>query len=70
MNMKPIFRRYRPTKIARFVKMLFSGEFIIQGVGYFRFDQGKVLLPAIADKKQLKAMKEINLAIKTLSLDC
>ncbi|MBD1576338.1 MULTISPECIES: DUF1107 family protein [Vibrio] len=68
--MRPIFNCYRPTKIARFVKMLFSGEFMIQGIGYFRFDQGRVLLPNVANKKQLQAMKEINLAIKHLSLEC
>ncbi|MFV0576384.1 MAG: DUF1107 family protein [Vibrio sp.] len=70
MNMQPIFNRYRPLQIARFVKVVFKGHFGIQGVGEFYFDQGKVLLPAdVANKKQLKIMKEVNLMIAQLAAE-
>lgn len=69
MNMQPIFNRYRPLQIARFVKVVFKGHFGIKGVGEFYFDQGKVLLPDVSNKKQLKIMKEVNLAIHQLSME-
>ena len=69
MNMQPIFNRYRPLQIARFVKVVFKGHFGIKGVGEFYFDKGKVLLPDVSNKKQLKIMKEVNLAIHQLSME-
>ncbi|GLO62066.1 hypothetical protein MACH09_25740 [Vibrio sp. MACH09] len=54
------FKTYRPIQIARFVKTLFKGEFFIHGVGIFTFDQGKVLLPDVSNKKMLTIMKEVN----------
>lgn len=41
------FAVYRPRQVARFVKTLFKGQFSIAGVGEFRFDNGKVLLPDV-----------------------
>ncbi len=61
------FAIYRPLQVARFVKTLFKGEFSIAGIGVFHFDQGKVLLPDLANKKMLSIMKEVNMAIDTLS---
>ena len=45
------FSTYRPHQEARFVKGLFKGQFAIKGIGEFRFDQGKALLPEVSDKK-------------------
>ena len=41
------FTKYRPRQVARFVKTLFKGQFVISGIGEFRFDNGKVLMPDI-----------------------
>ncbi|WP_428774983.1 DUF1107 family protein [Vibrio sp.] len=62
------FTTYRPLQVARFVKTLFKGQFVIAGLGKFKFDNGKVLVPDINDRKMLLAYKEINQAIAGLSL--
>ncbi|CAM2814374.1 DUF1107 domain-containing protein [Vibrio neptunius] len=60
------FTKYRPHQVARFVKTLFKGQFVISGIGKFRFDNGKVLMPDIKDKKKMHTFKEINQAITVL----
>lgn len=60
------FTMYRPRQVARFVKTLFRGRFHIEGVGEFQFDQGKVLMPEIRDKRKLSIFKEVNLVIATM----
>ncbi|MBY6196915.1 DUF1107 family protein [Vibrio hangzhouensis] len=62
------FTVYRPRQIAKFVKTLFKGQFIIAGIGLFRFDNGKVLLPEVEDKQKLDAYKEINGEIAALAV--
>ncbi|GAL23311.1 DUF1107 domain-containing protein [Vibrio maritimus] len=62
------FTVYRPRQIAKFVKTLFKGQFFIAGIGLFRFDNGKVLLPEVADRQKLVAFKEINVEIAALAL--
>lgn len=54
------FKSYRPLHIARYVKALFKGTFSVEGIGVFHFDQGKVLLPDLSNKKMTIMMKEIN----------
>lgn len=54
------FVQYRPIQVARFVKTLFKGHFVIQGVGGFEFDNGKVLLPDVKNSHKLAVYKEIN----------
>jgi hypothetical protein len=61
------FTTYRPLQVAKFVKTLFKGEFFISGVGMFYFDKGKVLLPDVTNKQMLSVMKEVNIAIDSLS---
>ncbi len=61
------FSVYRPRQIAKFVKTLFKGQFIIAGIGMFSFDNGKVLLPEVNNKKHLSVFKEVNVAIATLA---
>ncbi|MCG9558269.1 DUF1107 family protein [Vibrio kanaloae] len=56
------FSTYRPHQVARFVK----GQFAIEGIGEFRFDQGKVLLPEVSDKQKLTIFKEVNGTIAAL----
>ncbi|WP_159656905.1 DUF1107 domain-containing protein [Vibrio atypicus] len=60
------FTRYRPHQVARFVKTLFKGQFVIAGIGEFSFDNGKVLLPELSDRQKLSTFKEINQAISAL----
>lgn len=60
------FTTYRPHQVARFVKTLFKGQFVITGVGKFKFDNGKVLLPDVKDAQKLMTYKEINQAIAAL----
>ncbi|MFV8454820.1 DUF1107 domain-containing protein [Vibrio owensii] len=62
------FAVYRPRQVARFVKTLFKGQFSIAGVGEFRFDNGKVLLPDVKNPKQLSVFREVNQAILSLPL--
>lgn len=62
------FITYRPKQIAKFVKRLFKGTFSIAGVGVFYFDQGRVLLPDLKDKRMLSVMREVNTSIDALSL--
>ena len=60
------FTCYRPHQVARFVKTLFKGQFVIAGIGEFSFDNGKVLLPELSDRQKLSTFKEINQAISAL----
>tara|TARA_Y100001956_G_scaffold45192_1_gene43987 strand:+ start:1697 stop:1897 length:201 start_codon:yes stop_codon:yes gene_type:complete len=60
------FTCYRPQQVARFVKTLFKGQFVISGIGEFSFDHGKVLLPDVKDQQKLTMFKEINQAILAL----
>ena len=62
------FSTYRPRQVARFVKVLFKGQFSIEGIGVFRFDQGKVLLPEVTDQKKLNVFKEVNGTIACMSM--
>jgi hypothetical protein len=62
------FTIYRPRQVARFVKTLFKGQFVISGVGEFNFDNGKVLLPDVKDPQKLLTFKEVNQAIAALPI--
>ncbi len=62
------FAVYRPRQVARFVKTLFKGQFTIEGIGAFTFDNGKVLLPDVCDRRKLSIFKEINQEIELLSI--
>ncbi|KGY11148.1 hypothetical protein NM22_17285 [Vibrio tubiashii] len=61
------FTIYRPRQVARFVKTLFKGQFVIAGVGKFTFDNGKVLLPDVKDSQKMTTYKEINQEIASIS---
>ncbi|EGA71764.1 hypothetical protein VISI1226_19294 [Vibrio sinaloensis DSM 21326] len=60
------FPNHRPQQVARFVKTLFKGQFVISGIGEFSFDHGKVLLPDVNDPQKLMTFKRINQAILAL----
>ncbi|GEM74320.1 DUF1107 domain-containing protein [Vibrio sagamiensis] len=60
------FSVYRPNQVARFVKTLFKGRFLIAGIGEFEFDNGKVLLPDVKNPQLLSVFREVNRAILLL----
>ncbi|KYN25791.1 hypothetical protein BOO22_12355 [Vibrio cidicii] len=62
------FAVYRPRQVARFVKTQFKGDFFIQGIGEFHFDQGKVQLPDLSNPQKLAVFREVNAEIVALSL--
>ncbi|MGF1904974.1 DUF1107 domain-containing protein [Aliivibrio salmonicida] len=62
------FKAYRPLQVARFVKTLFKGQIHIEGVGTFDFDEGKILMPSLDNKRMLSVMSEVNQHIRQLSL--
>ncbi|MEH0665203.1 DUF1107 domain-containing protein [Vibrio scophthalmi] len=61
-----LFKRYTPSMIAKHVSRLFKGRIYIYGVGGFEFDNGKLILPAKAESKHFKAVKEVNQEIMKL----
>ncbi|OOE99837.1 DUF1107 domain-containing protein [Salinivibrio sp. IB643] len=63
-----IFRQYRPTQIARYVKRFFKGRLYIEGVGAFEFDRGRLLPPGHSDKRALSVMTEVNKEIKSMAI--
>ncbi|WAT00936.1 DUF1107 domain-containing protein [Rouxiella chamberiensis] len=64
-----IFQRYNPLIVAKYVKTLFRGRIYIKDVGAFEFDQGKILLPTIRDKRHFSVMSEVNKQIVHLQLE-
>ncbi|MFB9997783.1 Protein of uncharacterised function (DUF1107) [Providencia rustigianii] len=55
-----IFKHYNPSKIALYVKTLFSGRLYIKDFGAFEFNNGKILPPKIGDKTHYSVMNEVN----------
>ncbi len=63
-----IFQCYNPGKIAMYVKTLFRGRLYIKEMGAFEFDNGRILLPKIRDKRHYNVMSEVNRHILQLQL--
>jgi len=64
-----IFQRYNPMKVAKYVKTLFRGRLYIKDVGAFEFDQGKILLPKVRDKRHFSVMSEVNRQVTHLQME-
>ncbi|MEG3133258.1 DUF1107 domain-containing protein [Rouxiella sp. T17] len=64
-----IFQRYNPLLVAKYVKTLFRGRIYIKDVGAFEFDNGKILLPKIRDKRHFSVMSEVNKKVVHLQLE-
>ena len=64
-----IFRRYNPIKVAMYVKTLFRGRLYIKDMGAFEFDEGKILLPKVRDKRHFNVMSEVNRHVLGLQSD-
>lgn len=61
-----IFKKYAPMQIAKYVSAFFKGEFLIQGLGVFTFDKGRVVSNMTQNEKVKKTTKEINRYIASL----
>lgn len=61
-----IFQRYNPLRVAKYVKILFRGRLYIKNRGAFEFDQGKILIPKVRDKRHLSVMSEVNRQVTRL----
>ncbi|MCL9773471.1 MULTISPECIES: DUF1107 domain-containing protein [Vibrio] len=61
-----LFKRYTPSMIAKHISRLFKGRIYIHGLGGFEFDNGKLIIPAQAEKRHFTAVKEVNQEIKRL----
>ena len=55
-----IFQRYNPARVAMYVKTLFRGRLYIKEMGAFEFDNGRILLPKIRDRRHFNVMSEVN----------
>ncbi|MCR5084863.1 MAG: DUF1107 domain-containing protein [Succinivibrionaceae bacterium] len=61
------FTMYAPRQIARYVLTFFKGDFLIEGLGRFHFDGGRVVCDARTAPEQRGICAEINNAIARLS---
>lgn len=64
-----IFNRYNPSKIALYVKTLFSGRLYIKDFGAFEFNHGKILPPKVGDKRHYSVMSEVNKQVLVLQAE-
>jgi len=64
-----IFQKYNPLMVAKYVKILFRGQFYIKDVGEFEFDKGKILPPKVRDKRHFTVMSEVNRQVLRLQSD-
>lgn len=64
-----IFQRYNPVKVAMYVKTLFRGRLYIKDMGAFEFDQGKILIPKVKDKRHFVVMSEVNRQVMRLQAE-
>ncbi|KAB2825663.1 DUF1107 domain-containing protein [Aliivibrio finisterrensis] len=62
------FKHYAPSMIAKHISRLFNGKIHIHGIGEFRFEEGKLLVPSQAERAQYRMIKEINLEVARLRL--
>ncbi len=64
-----IFQRYNPARVAMYVKTLFRGRLYIKEMGAFEFDNGRILLPKIRDRRHFNVMSEVNRHVLRLRLN-
>lgn len=62
------FKHYAPSMIAKHISRLFNGKIHIHGIGEFRFEQGRLIIPTQAEREHYKMIKEINLEVARLKL--
>lgn len=52
-----------------YVKTLFRGRLYIKDMGAFEFDNGKILVPKVKDKRHFEVMAEVNRQVLRLQAD-
>ncbi len=50
-------------------KTLFRGRLYIKDMGAFEFDNGKILVPKVKDKRHFEVMAEVNRQVLRLQAD-
>ncbi|MDD6319207.1 MAG: DUF1107 family protein [Succinatimonas hippei] len=61
-----VFTKYTPKRIARYVMSFFSGTFLIEGLGVFHFNYGRVIIDSILSPARMKVCREVNSEIAML----
>ncbi|MGN0908704.1 MAG: DUF1107 family protein [Succinivibrio sp.] len=61
-----IFSKYTPRRIAKYVMSFFSGTFLIEGLGVFHFNYGRVVVDRFLTGARLKVCREVNSEISMM----
>ncbi len=62
------FKHYAPSMIAKHISRLFNGKIHIHGIGEFKFQEGRLIIPTEAERAHYRMIKEINVEITKLKL--
>lgn len=62
------FKHYAPSMIAKHISRLFNGRIHIHGIGEFRFEEGRLIVPTQAERKHYRMIKEINVEVNRLRM--
>lgn len=61
-----VFHKYTPRRIARYVMSFFRGSFLIEGLGVFHFNHGRIVVDRFLTGARLKICREVNLEISLM----
>ncbi|MBB1312898.1 MULTISPECIES: DUF1107 domain-containing protein [Aliivibrio] len=62
------FKHYAPSMIAKHISRLFNGRIHIHGIGEFRFEEGRLIVPTQAEREHYRMIKEINVEVNRLRM--
>lgn len=62
------FKHYAPSMIAKHISRLFNGRIHIHGIGEFRFEEGRLIVPTQAEREHYRMIKEINVEVNRLRI--
>lgn len=62
------FKHYAPSMIAKHISRLFNGRIHIHGIGEFRFEEGRLIVPTQAEREHYRMIKEINIEVNRLRM--
>ncbi|AZL85659.1 DUF1107 domain-containing protein [Aliivibrio salmonicida] len=62
------FKHYAPSMIAKHISRLFNGRIHIHGIGEFRFEEGRLIVPTQAERVHYRMIKEINVEVNRLRM--
>lgn len=58
-----VFSKYTPRRIARYVMSFFCGSFLIEGLGVFYFNYGRIVVDRFLTGAKLRICREVNMEI-------